>query len=201
MRFQKRWAQSPRVPETSVMGHVLIVAILAYFCAIKMEANDERIINDFLCGLFHDLPEVLTRDIISPIKRSITGLDDLIKDIEKRQVADKILPLLPNKWHEEILYFTEDEFSNRIILNGERQLCTPEEIAYKYNEDGKGYRAIDGKDLKACDNLAAFVEANLSIEYGISSKHLRNAVDSLHKQYENNQISGIDFGKIYAVFK
>ena len=48
------------------------------------------IVNDFLCGLFHDLPEVLTRDIISPIKRSIQGLDDLIKDIEKRQVAEKI---------------------------------------------------------------------------------------------------------------
>lgn len=82
LRFQKRWAQSPRVPETSVMGHVLIVAALAYFCAVKMQASDERIVNDFLCGLFHDLPEVLTRDIISPIKRSIQGLDDLIKDIE-----------------------------------------------------------------------------------------------------------------------
>ena len=67
LRFQKRWAQSPRVPETSVMGHVLIVAALAYFCAVKMQASDERIVNDFLCGLFHDLPEVLTRDIISPI--------------------------------------------------------------------------------------------------------------------------------------
>ena len=31
LRFQKRWSQSPRVPETSVMGHVLIVAVLAYF--------------------------------------------------------------------------------------------------------------------------------------------------------------------------
>ncbi|MBO1737038.1 HD domain-containing protein, partial [Barnesiella sp. GGCC_0306] len=68
------------------------------------------IVNDFLCGLFHDLPEVLTRDIISPIKRSIQGLDDLIKDIEKRQVAEKLLPLLPHSWHEDILYFTEDEF-------------------------------------------------------------------------------------------
>ena len=85
LRFQKRWAQSPRVPETSVMGHVLIVAILGYFCAAKLNASDERVVNDFLCGLFHDLPEVLTRDIISPVKTSVEGLDDLIKDIEKRQ--------------------------------------------------------------------------------------------------------------------
>lgn len=95
LRFQKRWAQSPRVPETSVMGHVLLVAIMAYFCAVEMKACDDRIVSDFLCGLFHDLPEVLTRDIISPIKRSVEGLDDLIKKIEERQVNEKILPLLP----------------------------------------------------------------------------------------------------------
>ena len=118
LRFQKRWAQSPRVPETSVMGHVLIVAILGYFCAAELGACDERIVNDFLCGLFHDLPEVLTRDIISPVKTSVEGLDDLIKDIEKRQVAEKLLPLLPWGWHEEIIYFTQNEFTNRVMLDG-----------------------------------------------------------------------------------
>ena len=43
----------------------------------------------FLCGLFHDLPEVLTRDIISPVKRSVPGLDELIKKIEERLVTEK----------------------------------------------------------------------------------------------------------------
>ena len=139
----------------------------------------------FLCGLFHDLPEVLTRDIISPIKRSIQGLDDLIKDIEKRQVAEKLLPLLPHSWHEDILYFTEDEFSNRAVVDGEKITCRPEEIRLKYNENGKGYRAVDGTVLKCCDHLAAFVEAYLSIEYGISSKHLRNGMEDLREQYKN----------------
>ncbi len=37
LRFQKRWAHSPRVPETSVLGHMLIVAITAYLCTIEME--------------------------------------------------------------------------------------------------------------------------------------------------------------------
>ena len=200
LRFQKRWAQSPRVPETSVMGHVLIVAALAYFCAVKMQASDERIVNDFLCGLFHDLPEVLTRDIISPIKRSIQGLDDLIKDIEKRQVAEKLLPLLPHSWHEDILYFTEDEFSNRAVVDGEKITCRPEEIGLKYNENGKGYRAVDGTVLKCCDHLAAFVEAYLSIECGISSKHLRNGMEDLREQYKNKVVCGLDFGKLYEEF-
>lgn len=200
LRFQKRWAQSPRVPETSVMGHVLIVASLAYFCAVQMNASDERIVNDYLCGLFHDLPEVLTRDIISPIKRSIPGLDDLIKDIEKRQVTEKLLPLLPSEWHSDILYFTEDEFSNRAMVDGKKVKCTPEEINEKYNEVGKGYKAVDGSVLKCCDHLAAFVEAYLSIEYGISSKHLRNGMDDIRALYENKELCGIDFGKLYSEF-
>lgn len=198
LRFQKRWAQSPRVPETSVMGHELLVAIMAYFCAIKLNACDERIVGDFLCGLFHDLPEVLTRDIISPVKRSVSGLDELIKRIEERMVTEKILPLLPYSWHNDILYYTQNEFSNRIILEGKIVQTTIEEINIKYNQ--KIYRAIDGSILKACDNLAAFAEVWLSRRYGITSKHMEDGERSIREQYKNKVIGGIDFGRVYDEF-
>lgn len=200
LRFQKRWAQSPRVPETSVMGHVLVVAILAYFCALKMQACDERIVNDFLCGLFHDLPEVLTRDIISPIKTSVEGLDELIKEIEKRQVEEKLLPLIPYQWHADICYFTQNEFADKVIIDGEEVLCSAEEINDKYNEDKKGYKAIDGSVLKCCDHLAAFVEAYLSTEYGIKSRHLQNGIKTLREKYAGKVVAGINFGAIYDEF-
>lgn len=35
LRFQKRWAQTPRIPETSVLGHMLTVAILDIFILLK----------------------------------------------------------------------------------------------------------------------------------------------------------------------
>ena len=200
LRFQKRWAQSPRVPETSVMGHVLIVAVFGYFCALQTGACDERIVNDCLCGLFHDLPEVLTRDIISPIKSSIEGLDSLIKDIEKRQVEEKLLPLLPFEWHDDIRYFTQNEFSNKVRLNGVITQCTADELATVYNKNGMAYKAVDGVMLKCCDNLAAFVEAYLSTEYGVTSKHLLNAMTKLRTQYEDKIIAGVNFGAIYAEF-
>ncbi len=199
LRFQKRWAQSPRVPETSVMGHMIIVAILGYFCALRLGACPKRAVNDFLCGLFHDLPEVLTRDIISPIKRSVEGLDELIKDIEKRQIAEKILPLLPGEWHREMLYFSENEFADRAIVNGRIVFCEkPEEINAKYNEDK--YWAIDGSILKGCDNLAAFVEAWLSRCHGITSQHLQEGEEKIRDMYKNKDIAGIPFSKIFANF-
>jgi putative hydrolase of HD superfamily len=203
LRFQKRWAQSPRVPETSVMGHVLIVAILAYFCAVHIGADDDRVANDFLCGLFHDLPEVLTRDIISPVKRSITGLDSLIKEIEKEQVAEKLLPLLPATWHQDINYFTENEFGNKCRFNGKiENFKTPEDLeSFIKKHQGKVTKVVDGAILKGCDHLAAFVEAYLSIEHGITSIHLKNGVQELSTTYKGKIIGGVDFGSIYAEFK
>lgn len=198
LRFQKRWAQSPRVPETSVMGHVLLVAIMGYFCAVKLHACDERIVGDFLCGLFHDLPEVLTRDIISPVKRSVPGLDELIKKIEERLVAEKILPLLPYSWHEDILYYTQNEFSNRVRINGKTEQTTIEEINANYNESG--YHAIDGAVLKGCDNLAAFVEVWLSQRYGISSPRMEEGERAIRAQYKDKVIGGINFGRVYDEF-
>lgn len=198
LRFQKRWAQSPRVPETSVMGHVLLVAIMGYFCAVQLKASDERIVGDFLCGLFHDLPEVLTRDIISPVKRSVEGLEELIKKIEERQIAEKILPLLPYSWHSDIIYYTQNEFADKVVINGEVTLTTPEKINMEYNTGG--YRPIDGSMLKGCDNLAAFVEAWLSRRYGITSKHLEEAEQALREQYAGKIVGGINFGDIYKEF-
>lgn len=198
LRFQKRWAQSPRVPETSVMGHVLLVAIMGYFCAVKLHACDERIVGDFLCGLFHDLPEVLTRDIISPVKRSVPGLDELIKKIEERLVAEKILPLLPYSWHEDILYYTQNEFSNRVRIDGKTEQTTIEKINARYNEPG--YHAIDGAVLKGCDNLAAFVEVWLSQRYGISSPRMEEGERAIRAQYKDKVIGGINFGRVYDEF-
>jgi len=184
LRFQQRWAHCPRIPETSVMGHMLIVAILSYLCSLKIEACNKRICNNYFAGLFHDLPEVLTRDIISPVKKSVPGLDELIKEIEDRQLDEKIFPLLPLSWHQEINYLIKDEFSSRII-NPERniQLVSSREINEKYNDDV--YSPIDGEIIRACDQLAAYIEASLSISYGIASPQLVEAVDSLYKKYKN----------------
>ena len=65
-----------RIPETSVAGHMLIVALLTYLLSLQMNPCQKRKYNNFFAGLFHDMPEVLTRDIISPVKNSIDGLGD-----------------------------------------------------------------------------------------------------------------------------
>ncbi|MCZ3365737.1 MULTISPECIES: HD domain-containing protein [Methanobacterium] len=200
LRFQKRWAHSPRVPETSVLGHMLIVAITAYLCTIKMESDpcERRVYNNFFAGLFHDLPEVSTRDIISPIK-SAAGLEDIIKDYENERMKEEVLPLLPKTWHDEMKYFTEDEFENKIKKEGVPQKGIKfKEMNKKYNINE--YSPLDGELIRACDKLAAFIETNLSIEYGITSRYLEEGRENIFGVYKNKVISGTDFGRIFNYF-
>jgi len=199
LRFQRRWSQSPRIPETSVLGHMLMVAITTYLCLRDIDASDQRVCNGFLGGLFHDLPEVLTRDITSPVKNAVAGLDSIIKDYEKQQMEERLLPLLPESWHQEIRYYTENEFSNRAIVDGQVKLgLTADELKSTYSE--ARFSPLDGEVIRACDHLAALIEASLSIGHGVTSKHLTEGRDRLLSQYENQNISGIDFGHLFASF-
>lgn len=198
LRFQKRWAQSPRVPQTSVLGHMLIVANLTYLCSCETNSCRKRKYNNFFSALFHDLPEVLTRDIISPVKRSIEGLESIITEYEDIQVEQRILPLLHHQWRDEMSYFIDDQFKNRITNElGQTEFKSNEEIA-DYNEDK--YSPIDGEIIQACDHLAAFVETSMSINHGIKSHHLFEGHRQLSEAYKNKKIQDVNFGQLFDYF-
>jgi putative hydrolase of HD superfamily len=199
LRFQQRWAQSPRVPETSVLGHMLVVAILSYFCTLQLGGCSKRITNNFFAGLFHDLPEVLTRDIVSPVKRSVEGLEQLIKEIENNQLEERVFPLLPSAWRKEIKYLVENEFSSRVVEDGATRIVTSDEVNWLYNNDA--YSPVDGEIIRGCDHLSACIEAYLSISHGITSRYLEEGLKSLHDRYKNRNIAGIDFDKLFGYFE
>jgi len=56
LRFQKRWSNLHRIPQTSVMGHMLFVAIFSYLFTLMLNGCRKRRINNYLTGLFPDLP-------------------------------------------------------------------------------------------------------------------------------------------------
>src|SRR4030043_2240162 len=118
LRFQVRWSHLYRVPKTSVLGHMLIVAIFSYLFSLASNRSKDVAVNNYFTGLFHDLPEVLTRDIINPVKKSVKGLDELIKDYEVEEMEKKIYKLVPGEWRNDIRMYTEDEFSDNSDRNG-----------------------------------------------------------------------------------
>lgn len=199
LRFQQRWSQTPRVPETSVAGHMLIVAVLSYMMSLELDACEKRKYNNFYAGLFHDLPEVLTRDIISPVKDSVGGLGALIKDIEDSQMEDVIYPLLPLGARSEIIYFTENEFQSKIIIENNIKTVDSNEINILYNNDR--YLPVDGQIIEFCDKFAAYMEAYLSIRHGISSGNLTGGLESILNKYGRSKTAGLNTGMLFDYFK
>ena len=185
LRFQKRWSRTPRIPQTSVLGHMFVVAILVYLLTggLVRKPCARRLYNNFFSALFHDLPEVYTRDIISPIKREVPGLDAVIEEYERKKIEEKVLPLLPESWHREIIYFLDNQFENRVMEKGRVKIIP--EIDSSLNLDMLS--PVDGVVVRIADELAAFWEAGLSLAHGIRSPVLTQAVSGLEKKYSGRK--------------
>ena len=197
--FQKRWAQTPRLPQTSVLGHLLFVAVMAYFVSLEINACPRRRYNNFFGGLFHDLPEVLTRDIVAPVKRSVTGLDELIKQLERQSMEERILPLLPESWRAEIRYFTEDEFASKIRPAGSyAPAILNQDLSAE--QDCDNLDPLDGRILEACDKLAAYIEASLSIRLGVAPQALVDGKRNLYERFHRSVVSGYPVGRLFDYF-
>ncbi len=171
LRFQQRWARMPRIPKTAVLGHSLLVANAMFLHDLDAKVSDRQIYNDYYTGLFHDLPEVLTKDVITPIKVNVSGLATLLDEYERDLVEEKIMPLIDPEWRDEFRFMVYDPFSNM-------------------DDDRFGIR--DGYNLKTCDLLGAFMEAHISIRYGVSSAGLRDGEEDIRRKLmvRNKGISG-----------
>jgi len=187
------------MPRISVLGHMLLVALVSHLHSRELGACPKRALNNFLTGLYHDLPEVLTRDIISPVKRSVEGLPDLIKEYEKEQMEREVYSLLPDGWRDEFRRYTEDEFSDTALVGGKFVATTPEEISEKYNDDKFDPR--DGTLVKAADELCAFIEASTAIKNGSHADDFYKVKVLLREKYGARTVAGINLGRIYADFE
>ncbi|MCG8529568.1 MAG: HD domain-containing protein [Desulfovibrionales bacterium] len=206
LRFQKRWSQMPRIPETSVMGHMFLVACYSYFFSVVNKACPARRQNNFFCGLFHDLPEMLTRDIISPVKKSVDKLDKLIKDYEDEELERRVFEPLTSEGYTDLVaklrYFlgtaTGSEFHDTVIIDGEIKRVSFEELQQLYNDNA--YNPKDGEMLKVCDEIAAFIEAYTAVRNGISINELHQAMWRLKDKYKKRSIGKIHIGALMSDF-
>lgn len=200
LRFQTRWNQTPRVPKTSVLGHSFFVAILVLIMGESKGFCPKRRYNNFFSALFHDLPEAVTRDIISPVKQATDHLSAIVKRIEDRVVEKELLPLMHDCYREELVYFISNEFENRIRDDhGQTMFVSYDDLQHSCNT--ASHDPVDGRLIRAADHVAAFVEADSSISHGITSKHLREGRKNILSLYpEGREINGHDIGLFFSAF-
>ena len=94
------------------------------------------------------------------------------------------------------MYWTSDEFENRILRDKKNTSVSFEELNQKYNS--AEFSPVDGKLVRLADHLSAFMEADISIKHGITSAHLVNGRDNLLKSHPAGlMINGIDSGALF----
>lgn len=199
LRFQTRWNQTPRVPATSVLGHCFYVAIMTLLLGRESNPNmcDRRVINNYFSALFHDLPESVTRDIISPVKTATDDLPNIVKKIEDEIVNKELVPLMEPFFADELIYYTSDEFSDRILDKNHKILhISWDELNNKYNS--AEFEPIDGRLVRICDHFSALMEADISIKHGITSDHLIKGREGTLAHYKKDEIiSGINVNELF----
>ena len=207
LRFQKRWSQTPRIPETSVMGHMFIVACYSFFVSMALGACPARRVNNFFCGLFHDLPELLTRDIISPVKKSFEDLGKIIREYENQELERRFFTPLNNGGYqcitERLGYYlglaTDSEFDETIIdAKGRVKKVDFNALQLTYNKDH--FDPKDGTAVKTCDVLAAYIEAYTAIRNGITADHIQQAFWRMREQYSKCTLGTLHVGALFTDF-
>ncbi len=147
-----RWNQHSRTVPTTVAGHTLFVVFVSYLLAI--EDGSVNVLNVMERALFHDVPEALTGDIISPTKRRVEGFEGVVEDVESKMVHGVLLPLLPEK------------------------------IAHHYAplmlEPFGGGR--EGKITRAADLMGSLMECKIEMDNGVQAEIFKNGYKSIKRQ-------------------
>lgn len=192
LRFQIRWSHTQRIPRTSVLGHSMLVACFALLLTrqlpdyAKLKNPAQLLYANYFGGLFHDLPESVIRDIVSPVKRATANLPEIVKQIEDSIVREELYPLMSEyRFKDELMAFTNHEFEDRVVMattNEPEPPCyTNEDFMQLLQAPPRIGLPIMGSLVGLCDEYAAFLEAYQSIYHGISSNYLKEAANNIRQ--------------------
>lgn len=168
LKHVRRWNRLNRFIESSVLAHTFIVAFLAVLFSQMEAANLGERTNYFqyqamLLALFHDVPEVLTGDIISPVKELIEEHSaGLMAEMEK-QATEKMLDGLPD------------------------QIKTDMEAKALLKEPNKDVPFGVPSLVKDCDQLAGMLECAFEMSVGNANRELVAGFDGYYKELQKSE--------------
>lgn len=121
MKYISRWSLMRNVWRESLSEHSLDVAIVAHALAIIKNKRFNGTINAervAILAMYHDVSEILTGDLPTPVKYFNPEIKTAYKQVEK-SATDKIFSMLPDDLKpdfESILYkHPEDEYNFKIV--------------------------------------------------------------------------------------
>lgn len=128
-----RWNRLKRAYPISVMAHLFIVSVISFILFRSEKRSDAEVTEAILRSLYHDVPETITGDIITPTKKATPGLEEIIGHIEEELVEEHLLHHIRGQ-------VFEDDYRKRLLDPWGDSL---------------------GKLVKQADHLSAFLEARI----------------------------------------
>lgn len=111
MKLIDRWALMRNTSKENIAEHSHNVAVIAHaLCTIGNKKFDKHYDADrcAVLALFHDLTEVITGDMPTPVKYYNSQIQDVYKDIE-RTAGERLLSMLPDEFKEDYQPFFEQK--------------------------------------------------------------------------------------------
>lgn len=157
MKYIKRWSLMRSVREENIMEHSQEVAVIAHALALirnNIYNGNVDVAKIVLMAQYHEVGEVITGDLPTPIKYFNPEIKNAYKDLEKN-ACERILDMLPEdlkpSYAEYILPDTESE-EYKIVKYADRlsaYLKCIEEIKAGNSEFKKAKKSIEN-ELKNC---------------------------------------------------
>lgn len=134
-----RWNQQNRIFSISVMAHLAFITFITYILVMIENHNSKRYpLEDMLLrALYHDIPEAITWDIITPTKKAVPWFNKLLEKVELDMMNDFLFCHISNEYREKIAPYMLDPFN-----------------------------WSDWKLVKCADILSALFEAKIEVNYG-----------------------------------
>lgn len=111
-----RWLQQKRLFPISVMSHLVYVTFISYVIATYENSNGWNIDMEeiVLKSIYHDIPEAITGDIITPTKRGIPGFVEILEKVEEKMMDDYIFCYVSDEYKKTISEYIYAPFDDRV---------------------------------------------------------------------------------------
>ncbi len=157
MKYIKRWSLMRSIREENIMEHSQQVAVIAHALALinnKIYNGGVDVNKVVLLAQYHEVGEVITGDLPTPIKYFNPEIKSAYKDLEKN-ACERILGMLPEEFREEYRKYVlpnEETYEYKLVKCADRLSaylkCVEETKAG--NSEFKKAKTTIGSELKKC---------------------------------------------------
>ena len=162
MKYIKRWSLMRSVKEENIMEHSQQVAVIAHALALinnKIYSGTVDVNKVVLLAQYHEVGEVITGDLPTPIKYFNPEIKSAYKDLEKN-ASEKLINMLPETLKEDY-----------------REFVMP-------NEDSEEYKLV-----KCADRLSAYLKCVEELRLGNAEfKKAKNSILSDLKSFKRPEV-------------